>query len=129
MDFRFRIPSGATEEPGDPGPILDRVRNAGAEFWSIGSGDAAVETGSVYEPLMLELYFDGHDHFQLRYTPPGEYPQTAQDPRHGKEGATIKVGGTPMKLVAGTLLDRAAAAEIVRHFCETGEKHPDFTWK
>jgi hypothetical protein len=129
MEFRFRIPTGETEKLTDPAPILARVREAGSEFWNIGSGDAGVETGSPYAPLTLELYFDGEEHFQLRYTTPGGDSLTALDPRHGKASATIKVGGTPMKLAPGTLLPREEAAEIVRHFCATGEKHPDYAWE
>jgi hypothetical protein len=34
-----------------------------------------------------------------------------------------------MTLAAGTLLTREATAGIVRHFCETGEKHPDYEWR
>ena len=129
MSFRFRIPTGETEHLDDPGPILERVRAAGAEFWNIGSGDAAVERGSPHAPLMLELYFDRRDRFQVRYTPPGGWSSTAQDPEHGAAHAVIGVGGTKMKLASGTLLTREAAAQIVRHYCETGEKHPDYEWR
>ncbi|TGX55006.1 hypothetical protein E5A73_06090 [Sphingomonas gei] len=129
MEFRFRIPTGETEELTDPAPILARIREDGSAFWNIGSGDAGIETGSPYAPLTLELYFDGEAHFQLRYTTPDGDSVTARDPRHGKASATIKVGGTPMKLAPGTLQPREAAAEIVRHFCATGEKHPDYAWE
>jgi immunity protein Imm1 of predicted polymorphic toxin system len=129
MSFRFRIPTGQTEDLDDPGPIVERVRTAGAEFWNLGSGDAAVEKGSPYSPLMLELYFDRRDRFQVRYTPPGGWSLTAQDPEHGGSEAVIRTGGTPMTLAAGTLLTREAVEQIVRHFCDTGEKHPDYEWR
>jgi hypothetical protein len=130
MSFLFRIPSGQSEKLDDPGPILERVLGAGAEFWNIGSGDAAVEKGSPYNPLMLELYFDGRDRFQVRYhLPGGSGSLIAQDPEHGTDAAVISICGTRMKLDAGTLLTREATAQIVRHYCETSEKHPGYEWR
>jgi hypothetical protein len=129
VDCRFRIPSGETEDLADAEPVLQRVLKAGPGFWNIGSGDSAIERGSPDAPLMLELYFDGRGRFQVRHTPPGAGSVTAQGPKAGKRGATISVGGTPMKLAAGTLLDRDATAEIVKHFCATGEKHPGYAWR
>jgi hypothetical protein len=130
MSFLFRIPTGQSETLDDPGPILERVLDAGSEFWNIGSGDAAVERGSPYDPLMLELYFDRRDRFQVRYRLPGASESLiARDPEHGTEEAVISVGGTRMKLAAGTLLTREATAQVVRHFCETSEKHPGYEWR
>lgn len=105
------------------------MHGAGAEFWNIGSGDAAVEMGSPYRPLMLELYFDRVDRFQLRYTKPGRAPLIARDPEGGKAKALIWVGGDRMTLAEGTLLSREAAGQIVQHYCATGEKHPDYKWR
>lgn len=128
MDFRFRIPTGEDLKLNDPAPVIERILHAGADFWNVGSGDAGIEMGSPYNPLVLELYF-GRGRFQVRYTPPGARSLIAHGPDHAPRAAIIGVGGTPMKLEAKTLLTRAATAEIARHFCETGEKHPAYEWK
>jgi hypothetical protein len=128
MDFRFRVPDGETLALSDPTPVIERVLHAGADFWNVGSGDAGIEMGSEYDPLVLELYF-GRGRFQVRYKPPSAWSLTAHGPDHAPRAAIIGVGGTPMTLKAETLLTRKATAEIVRHFCETGEKHPAYAWR
>src|SRR5215218_3794418 len=103
---RFRIPTGETLALDDAGPILDAIDSRGAEFWNIGSGDAAVEQGEPDYPLALQLYFDGEDRFQLRHRPPGGPSAIARDPAGGHDDAEINVGGTEMELDGETLLSR-----------------------
>lgn len=130
MTFRMRFPTGEEQELDDAGSILDLILHKGPDFWNVGSGDAGVERGPADNPVTLGLYFDGRDRFQLRLFVPGEYPAIALDPTRGESReAVIKVGGTPMTLATETLLSRDDTAAIVRHFCETGEKHPDYDWR
>src|SRR5690242_12064871 len=102
MKFRFRVPDGESLDLSDPDPVIERVLHAGADFWNVGSGDAGLEMGSEYDPLVLELYF-GRGRFQVRYKPPGGWPQTAYGADHAPRAAIINIGGTPKKLAAETL--------------------------
>ena len=129
MTFRMRFPTGEEQELDDASSIQELILHKGPEFWNVGSGDAGVERGPADNPVTLGLYFDGRDRFQLRLFVPGEYPAIALDPSGGGHEAVIRVGGTPMTLAPETLLSRQDAAAIVRHFCETGETHPDYEWR
>lgn len=131
MYLRFRSPTGA-EFADDEAlrEVSERIVDAGADYWSIGAGDAALWSGNRFSPIQLQLYFDGTDHFQLRFVAPGAMPLISQAvSKDARLGATILVGGDPMKLAPGTLVSRCVAGDAARYFVANAAPDPGLDWK
>ncbi len=129
--LRYRAPDGA--EFADDAALIevtDRLGHAGADYWSIGAGDAALWAGSRFNPTQLQFYFDGADRFQLRFVAPGAMPLVSQAAVGEARGsARILVGGDPMLLASGTLVSRSAACGAARYFVAHVGPDPAVAWE
>jgi len=129
MYLCFRAPDGAEFLGDDALPEVEaRLREAGAAYWSTGSGDAALWADNPYNPVQLQFYFDGEGRFQLRHVEPGEMPLLSRDPSANGVPVRILVGGDPLELAAGTLVSRDAAISAARHFVDHRAPDPALDW-
>lgn len=130
MTLIFRAPDGLQTMGSDAlAEAVRRIETGGAEFWSIGSGDAALWAGNPYNPTQFEFYFDGADRFLLRFYEPGAETLTAQDPNQEGQTAIILVGGNPMPLYGKSLVDRATAVRAAEHFALSCQPDPLLVWR
>jgi hypothetical protein len=129
MYLAFRTPDGEEIVEEVEKHLEAAILGSESDFWSIGSGDAAVWAANRFNPIQLWIYFDGYDHFQLQFVNPGAMPLIARNPKGKKQGEDIRVSGDVVHLPGETLFRRREALDIALHFCRTQQPDPSVQWK
>ena len=128
MYFAFRTPDGEEITVDVEQHLKTAMMDKSDDYWSIGSGDAAILGGSQFSPVQLWIIFDGYDHFQLQFVGPGQLPRIAHNTDGTMTAATVKVSGDAINLASQTLFPREKALEIALYFCKTLRPDPRYVW-
>jgi hypothetical protein len=99
----------------------------GEEYWSSGSGDSYIDYNDGDKANRLEILYNRDFGFYLRYKSWGNDFHSLNVGDYSKI-TKVYIGGNTQVLPVKFFLSREIAFEVVKFFCETGERSSKINW-
>jgi hypothetical protein len=129
MYFVFRTPRGEEISDDVEVAVAKAIMTGDRDYWSTGSGDAAIMAGDRFNPVQLWLMSDGLGHFHLQFVAPDQEPVIANPKKHAKQDVMINVSGDNILLPAKSIMTADQAKAVALHFCKTLKADPAMEWR